>query len=238
MKAFEEVPMFNKQESSERNGRYGEFGGIYMPELLMAPIMQLTNEWQIAKNDSAFLAELDFILKNYAGRPTALTEVKSFAKEIKGPRIFLKREDLLHTGAHKLNNALGQCLLAKRMGKTRVIAETGAGQHGVATAAACAYLGLECVIYMGSMDIERQKPNVLRMRLMGATVKPVESGAKTLKDAANEALREWSASFEQTHFCLGSAFRASSLPGNSCHLPISNRERKPRATTSDYPQKS
>ena len=152
------------------------------------------------------------LLKNYAGRPTALTEVSSFSAKINGPRIFLKREDLLHTGAHKLNNALGQCLLAKKMGKTRIIAETGAGQHGVATAAACAHLGLTCVIYMGSTDMKRQAPNVSRMRLMGATVIPVEQGSATLKDAVNEALRDWSESFNDTHYCLGSALGPHPYP--------------------------
>lgn len=193
-------------------GRYGEFGGMYIPEILIEPIHQLIDFWNAIRNDSLFRNELTIILQNYAGRPTALTEIPTFAALINGPRIFLKREDLLHTGAHKLNNALGQCLLAKKMGKKRIIAETGAGQHGVATAAACAYLGLSCVIYMGSVDIKRQASNVLRMRLMGATVIAVDQGSATLKEAVNEALRDWSASFNDTHYCLGSALGPHPFP--------------------------
>lgn len=202
----------DKNHHLNLEGRYGEFGGVFMPELLMQPITELQKEWNLAKNNVKFQHELQQILENYAGRPTAMTELCSFAKKINGPRIFVKREDLLHTGAHKLNNALGQCLLAKKNGKKRIIAETGAGQHGVATAAACAYLGLECVIYMGKVDMERQAPNVKRMQLMGATVIPVTSGTATLKDAANEALRDWSASFGETHFCLGSALGPHPYP--------------------------
>lgn len=204
-----------------------EYGGTYIPELLMAPIQELSEVWNKFKSDAEFLANLDSLLKNYAGRPTPLTEVKHFAKAMNGPRIFLKREDLLHTGAHKLNNALGQCLLAQSMGKKRIIAETGAGQHGVATAAACAYLGLECVVYMGSEDVKRQAPNVLRMNLMGAKVVPVENGSATLKDAINEALRDWSESYENTYYCLGSALGPHPYPdmvatfqsviGKECH---------------------
>lgn len=193
-------------------GRYGQFGGIYLPEVLMAPINELIRMWEQMKIDHTFRAELTEKLKNYAGRPTPLTEVPRFAAAIQGPRIFLKREDLLHTGAHKLNNALGQCLLAQRMGKKRVIAETGAGQHGVATAAACAHLGLSCVVYMGSEDMQRQAPNVLRMQLMGARVVPVENGTATLKDAVNEALRDWSASYNDTYYCLGSALGPHPYP--------------------------
>lgn len=204
--------MPNKASLSITHGRYGGFGGRYVPEVLMEPISELISAWDHAKQDVAFRNELTAILKNYAGRPTALTEVPTFAAKINGPRIFLKREDLLHTGAHKLNNALGQCLLAKRMGKTRVIAETGAGQHGVATAAACAHLGLTCVVYMGRTDIERQAPNVSRMKLMGATVVQVEQGSATLKDAVNEALRDWSESFSDTHYCLGSALGPHPFP--------------------------
>lgn len=204
--------MKHKELLPSITGRYGEFGGMYIPELLMEPINELIIAWNSTKNDYTFKDELTVILKNYAGRPTALTEITSFSAKINGPRIFLKREDLLHTGAHKLNNALGQCLLAKKMGKTRVIAETGAGQHGVATAAACAYLGLTCVIYMGSMDMKRQAPNVSRMQLMGATVIPVQHGSATLKDAVNEALRDWSESFNDTHYCLGSALGPHPYP--------------------------
>ncbi len=193
-------------------GRYDEFGGTYVAEILMQPINELRAAWNEAKSDEAFTKALFDILKNYAGRPTALTEVPYFSAKIKGPRIYLKREDLLHTGAHKLNNALGQCLLAKRMGKTRVIAETGAGQHGVATAAACARLGLTCIVYMGSKDMKRQAPNVSRMQLMGATVIPVENGSATLKDAVNQALRDWSESYSDTHYCLGSALGPHPFP--------------------------
>ncbi len=193
-------------------GRYGEFGGTYLPELLMTPLHELTKAWIKIRSSRKFQHILGTLLKNYAGRPTPLTEVTQFSAAINGPRVFLKREDLLHTGAHKLNNALGQCLLAKMMGKKRIIAETGAGQHGVATAAACAHLGLTCVIYMGSEDIKRQQPNVLRMRLMGARVIAVENGAATLKDAINEALRDWSESFEDTHYCLGSALGPHPYP--------------------------
>ena len=195
-----------------KKGRYGEFGGVYMPEILMAPIADLTKHWHEAWKDHQFRNDFFDILHNYAGRPTPLTEVPRFAAAINGPKIYLKREDLLHTGAHKLNNALGQCLLAKRFGKTRIIAETGAGQHGVATAAASAYVGLPCVVYMGSVDMKRQEPNVTRMKLMGADVIPVKSGSKTLKDAVNEALRDWSESFTTTHYCLGSALGPHPYP--------------------------
>lgn len=188
------------------------FGGQFMPEILMTPIQTLSNNWKALRDQADFKNELDFLLKNYAGRPTPLTEGKNFAKAINGPRIFFKREDLLHTGAHKINNALGQCLLAKRLGKSRIIAETGAGQHGVATATACAYLGLQCVVYMGVKDIERQKPNVEKMALLGAQIVPVTQGSATLKDAVNEALREWSANYESSHYCLGSALGPHPYP--------------------------
>ena len=193
-------------------GRYGEFGGVYLPELLMPAISELTDIWAETKTNAFFNTALKALLANYAGRPTPLTEVPQFAQAIDAPRVFLKREDLLHTGAHKLNNALGQCLLAKNMGKTRVIAETGAGQHGVATAAACARLGLNAVIYMGSEDMNRQAPNVLRMNLMGAQVIAVENGSATLKDAVNAALRDWAESFEDTYYCLGSALGPHPYP--------------------------
>lgn len=188
------------------------FGGQFMPEILMTPVQTLSTHWKALQAQSDFKHELDELLKNYAGRPTPLTEVKNLAKTLKGPRIFLKREDLLHTGAHKINNALGQCLLAKRLGKTRIIAETGAGQHGVATATACAYLGLQCVVYMGSIDIKRQKPNVDKMELLGAEIVPVSQGSATLKDAINEALRDWSANYDSSHYCLGSALGPSPYP--------------------------
>lgn len=189
-----------------------KFGGVYLPELLMAPIEALQKDWEAYGSDVDFIEEFLTLLKDYAGRETPVTEVKRFAEAVSGPRIFLKREDLLHTGAHKLNNALGQCLLAKKMGKKRIIAETGAGQHGVATATACAFLGLDCVVYMGKVDIDRQSPNVSRMRLLGAQVISVEQGAMTLKDAVNEALRDWSSSYEDTHYCLGSALGPHPYP--------------------------
>jgi tryptophan synthase beta subunit len=185
---------------------------MYLPEILIAPIHALQTAWKKYKTDPAFLEELSQLQRDYAGRETPVTEVKRFAAAINGPRIFLKREDLLHTGAHKLNNALGQCLLAKRMDKTRVIAETGAGSHGVATATACAHLGLKCVIYMGKVDMQRQAPNVLRMRLLGAEVIAVEKGSMTLKDAVNEALRDWSFHDEDSHYCLGSALGPDPYP--------------------------
>lgn len=191
-----------------RPGRFGQFGGQYVPETLITPLNELAKAFEEIDLKDEFLS----LLRDYAGRPTAITEAPQFAKAIGGPRIFLKREDLLHTGAHKINNAIGQCLLAKKMGKTRIIAETGAGQHGVATATACALLGLECVVYMGKLDMERQAPNVFKMQLLGAKVIPVLTGAQTLKDAVNEALRDWAASYETTHYCLGSALGPHPFP--------------------------
>lgn len=185
--------------------RYDQFGGTYMPELLIEPINAVANAFNHYRYDADFLAEFNHELSHYVGRSTPLTEVKRFQRHNHGPRVFLKREDLLHTGAHKINNALGQCLLAKRMGKRAIIAETGAGQHGVATATACARLGLACKVYMGAKDMQRQAPNVQRMRLLGAEVIPVEHGQQTLKDAVNAALRDWAESFADTHYCLGSA---------------------------------
>ncbi|WP_423063987.1 tryptophan synthase subunit beta [Candidiatus Paracoxiella cheracis] len=196
----------------KKNGRYGEFGGCYIPEGLVAPIQELTNAFESIASTEKFQQKLRLILKNYAGRPTPLTEVTRFSDAINGPRLFLKREDLLHTGAHKLNNALGQCLLAKQMGKTRVIAETGAGQHGVATATACAYLNLQCEIYMGAVDMKRQAPNVEKMKLLGATVIPVTSGSQTLKDAVSESLRDYAETYANTYYCLGSALGPHPYP--------------------------
>ena len=195
-----------------RPERFGRFGGRYVPELLIPPLLELEQAYASIAGTDSFKAELTDILKNYIGRPTALTEVKNFAKAIGNIRVFLKREDLLHTGAHKINNSLGQCLLAKKMGKTRIVAETGAGQHGVATATACAMFGLECVVYMGEIDIQRQEPNVAKMRLLGAKVVSVTSGSSTLKDAVNEALRDWAESYENTHYCLGSALGPHPFP--------------------------
>ena len=182
------------------SGRFGRFGGCYVPEILVPALEQLEAAFLDAQDDPAFGAELNDLLMNYAGRPTPLTRCRNLPDNI-----YLKREDLLHGGAHKTNQVLGQGLLAKRMGKTRLIAETGAGQHGVATAIVGALLGFETIVYMGAEDVERQKLNVFRMQLMGAEVIPVESGGRTLKDAINEALRDWSASFETTHYLLGTA---------------------------------
>ena len=182
-------------------GHFGVYGGLFAPESLMAAIEQLAKEYEAARTDPGFTAELNDLLKNYAARPTLVTEAKRFGKEFAGgARVLLKREDLAHTGSHKINNVLGQVLLTKRMGKTRVIAETGAGQHGVATATACALLGLECVVYMGEEDTRRQALNVSRMRMLGATVVPVTAGTKTLKDAMNEAFRDWVTTVENTHY--------------------------------------
>ncbi len=184
---------------------FGEFGGRYMPESLIAAIDELTAVYETAIVDPVFQAELTDLLHNYAGRPSAFTEVPRFAEHAGGARVFLKREDLNHTGSHKINNVLGQALLTKRLGKTRVIAETGAGQHGVATATAAALFGLDCTIYMGEVDTERQALNVARMRLLGAEVKPVKTGSRTLKDAINDAYRDWVATVETTNYIFGTA---------------------------------
>ncbi|MDQ2683200.1 MAG: tryptophan synthase subunit beta [Chloroflexota bacterium] len=186
-------------------GRFGRFGGQYAPETLMPALDELIDAWQQARNDASFHEEIAAMARDYVGRPTPLYEAQRLSELAGGARIFLKREDLAHTGAHKINNALGQILLAKRMGKRRIIAETGAGQHGVATATACALFGLECIVYMGEIDIARQAPNVFRMKLLGATVVPVTSGSKTLKDAINEAIRDWVTNVETTFYCFGTA---------------------------------
>lgn len=195
----------------ELNGRYGDFGGRYVPETLMAAIEELTEAFFRIRTDPEFQAELQHLHQTYTGRPTALTYARRLTEELGGAQIWLKREDLTHTGAHKINNALGQGLLAKRMGKQRIIAETGAGQHGVATAAVCALLGLQCVVYMGTEDMERQKPNVFRMRLLGADVRGVSTGSKTLKDAVNEAMRDW-VSNPDSYYLLGSALGPHPYP--------------------------
>ena len=198
--------------SESRPGRFGVYGGRYVPETLMAALVELEHEYEIAKADAAFQTELAGLLKDFAGRPTPLYFAKRLTEELGGAKVYLKREDLLHTGAHKINNALGQGLLAKRMGKKRIIAETGAGQHGVATATVCALLGMECVIYMGDVDMERQELNVMRMRLLGAEVRGVSSGSKTLKDAINEAMRDWVTNVRTTYYLLGSALGAHPYP--------------------------
>ena len=185
-------------------GRFGDYGGKFVPETLMAALSELEDAYRQVKSDPDFQRELTSLLHNYAGRPTALYHAKNLSRHCGGAKIYLKREDLAHTGAHKINNALGQALLAKRMGKQRLIAETGAGQHGVATATVCAMLGLECIVYMGTEDIQRQSLNVFRMRLLNAEVIPVESGTRTLKDAINEAIRDWVTNVETTHYLIGS----------------------------------
>ncbi|MDE3061597.1 MAG: tryptophan synthase subunit beta [Acidobacteriota bacterium] len=193
-------------------GRFGIYGGRYVPETLMAALVELEHEYELAKKDEAFQAELAALLKDFAGRPTPLYFARRLSEQLGGAKIYLKREDLLHTGAHKINNALGQALLARRMGKKRVIAETGAGQHGVATATVCALLGLECVVYMGEVDMARQQLNVLRMRLLGAEVRGVSAGSKTLKDAISEAMRDWVTNVRTTYYLLGSALGAHPYP--------------------------
>ncbi len=189
---------------AEAPGRFGRFGGRYVPETLMSAVTELEESYAAARADAAFVARLDHLSSTYAGRPTPLTLAERLTEQSGGARIYLKREDLAHTGAHKINNALGQVLLANRMGKTRIIAETGAGQHGVATATVCALLGLECVVYMGEEDIHRQAPNVFRMRLLGAEVVSVTSGSRTLKDAVNEAMRDWVTNVATTYYVIGS----------------------------------
>src|SRR5919108_1521043 len=193
-------------------GRFGPYGGRYVPETLMAALEELEREYAKAKRDRKFQRELDDLRRNYAGRPTPLFFARQLTRRLAGARIYLKREDLLHTGAHKINNCLGQALLVERMGKHRVIAETGAGQHGVATATVCALFGFECVVYMGTEDMRRQELNVFRMRLLGAEVRGVESGSRTLKDAINEAMRDWVTNVRTTHYLLGSVLGAHPYP--------------------------
>jgi len=196
----------------QKTGRFGAYGGQYIPETLMNAVIELDRAYQSYKNDPAFQSELKDLLNDYAGRPSRLYFAQKMTRELGGAKIYLKREDLNHTGAHKINNVLGQALLAKRMGKTRLIAETGAGQHGVATATAAALMGLECVVYMGKEDTIRQALNVYRMRLLGAEVIPVTSGTATLKDAVSEAMREWTSRIDDTHYCLGSVMGPHPFP--------------------------
>ncbi len=193
-------------------GRFGPYGGRYVPETLMVALEELEHHYEKAKRDRNFQRRLDELLKTYAGRPTPLFFAQRLTKKLGGAKIYLKREDLLHTGAHKINNCLGQALLAERMGKRRIIAETGAGQHGVATATVCALLGFECVVYMGTEDMRRQELNVFRMRLLGAEVRGVDSGSRTLKDAINEAMRDWVTNVRTTHYLLGSVLGAHPYP--------------------------
>lgn len=197
---------------ADARGRFGAWGGRFAPETLMRPLEELEAAYREVRSDPVFRRELHVLLHDYAGRPTPVGYARRLTESVGGARIYLKREDLLHTGAHKLNNALGQVLLAARMGKSRVIAETGAGQHGVATATACALLGLSCTVYMGSIDVERQAPNVYRMKLLGTTVVPVKGGSRTLKDAINEAMRDWVATTATTHYVLGSVLGPHPFP--------------------------
>ena len=196
----------------DQGGHFGPYGGRYVPEVLMAPIEELEQAYLAARHDPTFQTELDGLLRNYAGRPTPLYYAKRLSDTLGGARLWLKREDLLHTGAHKINNCLGQALLARRMGKRRIIAETGAGQHGVATATVCALFGLECIVYMGEEDMRRQRLNVFRMRMLGAKVQPVTSGSRTLKDAISEAMRDWVTNIASTHYLLGSVLGAHPYP--------------------------
>ncbi len=204
--------MTTKNDLPDEHGRFGDFGGRYVPETLMTAVEELERAYYAAKSDPSFAAEMHDMLRDFGGRPTPLYFAANLTRDLGGARVFLKREDLAHTGAHKINNAVGQGLLTKRLGKTRVIAETGAGQHGVATATICAHLGLECVVYMGEVDMERQAPNVFRMRLLGAEVRPVTSGSRTLKDAINEAMRDWVTNVHDTHYLIGSVMGPHPYP--------------------------
>jgi tryptophan synthase beta chain len=200
------------QSPTAAPGRFGPYGGRYVPETLMVPLFELERAYELAKSDASFQAQLADLLKNFAGRPTPLHFAARLTGHLGGPRIYLKREDLLHTGAHKINNAIGQGLLARKMGKPRIIAETGAGQHGVASATIAAHLGLECIVYMGTEDMGRQALNVTRMRMLGAEVVAVNSGSRTLKDAINEAMRDWVTNVRTTHYLLGSVLGAHPYP--------------------------
>ena len=206
-----DLPVAGRRDPDAR-GYFGDYGGCFVPETLAAPVEELRQAYLAARDDDGFRREFGRLLRDYAGRPTPLFEAARLSCAAGGARLFLKREDLAHTGAHKINNAIGQVLLARRMGKTRVVAETGAGQHGVATAAACARAGLTCVVYMGADDMVRQQPNVARMRLLGAEVRRVDGGSRTLKDAISEAMRDWAASLRDTHYLLGSALGPHPYP--------------------------
>src|SRR5437870_2210065 len=212
----------------DQYGHFGQYGGMFVPETLMTALQDLTAEYLKVRNDPAFQAELSELLRNYAGRPTPLYFAERLSQELGGAKIYLKREDLLHTGAHKINNAIGQILLAKRMGKTRIIAETGAGQHGVATATVAAMFGMKCVIYMGAVDCQRQELNVYRMKMLGAEVVPVHAGQKTLKEAVNEAMRDWVTNVRDTHYILGTAYGAHPYPlmVREFHRVIGNEARR------------
>src|SRR6202521_6307405 len=200
------------QSPTTAPGRFRPYGGRYLPETLMVPLCELERAYELAKSDPSFQSQFQDLLKNFAGRPTPLFFARRLTEKLGGPKIYLKREDLLHTGAHKINNCIGQALLVERMGKHRVVAETGAGQHGVATATVCALFGFECVVYMGTEDMRRQELNVFRMRLLGAEVRGVDSGSRTLKDAINEAIRDWVTNVRTTHYLLGSVLGAHPYP--------------------------
>ena len=212
MPATATAPQLDRFTLPDGAGHFGGYGGVFVPETLMTALADLAAAYEVARKDPAFQAELRHHLKEFAGRPTPLYFAERLTQHAGGAKIYLKREDLLHTGAHKINNALAQALLARRMGKKRIIAETGAGQHGVATAAACAKFGLECVVYMGAHDMARQALNVFRMRLMGAEVRAVEAGQKTLKEAINEAMRDWVTNVRSTHYILGTAYGSHPYP--------------------------
>ena len=196
----------------DATGHFGQYGGMFVPETLMAPLQELAEEYERARDDEEFQREFESLLTDYCGRPTPLYHARRWSEMMGGAKVYLKREDLLHTGAHKINNAIGQALMARRLGKKRIIAETGAGQHGVATATVCAKFGLDCTVYMGQVDMERQAPNVQRMELLGAKVVPVTAGQATLKEAVSEAMRDWTATVENTHYILGSALGSHPFP--------------------------
>ena len=218
------LPDFGRRDPDSR-GYYGPYGGCFVPETLIAPLEELERAYLSARTDEGFRAELASLFTDYVGRPTPVYEARRLSAEIRGARIFLKREDLAHTGAHKINNALGQALLAVRMGKRRVLAETGAGQHGVATATACALLGLECDVYMGVEDVRRQALNVFRMEVLGATVRHVDAGSRTLKDAINEAMRDWVARVRDTYYLLGVRAWTASVSSDGSRVPVGHWKR-------------
>ena len=212
----------------DERGHFGIFGGRFVAETLMPLILDLEQAYAAAKADPAFQAEMNGYLKDYVGRPSPLYFAERLTEHLGGARIYLKREELNHTGSHKVNNVLGQIMMARRMGKKRIIAETGAGQHGVATATLCARFGLDCAVYMGAVDVERQQPNVIRMEMLGAKVTPVQSGTRTLKDAMNEALRDWVTNVHNTFYCIGTV-AAAPLSDDGARFPVDHRDRDARA---------
>ena len=208
----------------DERGRFGAFGGRFVPETLMPLILELELAYAEARKDSAFHQEMAGYLTNYVGRPSPLYFAERMTEHLKGAKIYFKRDELNHTGAHKINNVLGQIMIARRMGKRRIIAETGAGMHGVATATLCARFGLECIVYMGSVDVERQEANVLRMKMLGADVRAVQSGSRTLKDAMNEALRDWVTNVEDTFYCIGTVAGPHPYPRDGAGFPMHHRQ--------------